>query len=244
VNQPGDAVEKAAAQEIELEETQRRTQQHPGRARAPAARVQRFGLERGVAVLFGKIIREPVFGLVQQVSFQASDRCIGHHLLVDRIVAPVGMAAVEQPQRPVGIALAVAQPAAEEAVAARELVGLETRRLQFFKNACAQGVAHTFVGVYAQHPVVACLADRELFLPAEAEPVLLHNLGIEAAGDVEGGVPTARVHYHDFGGPGTALQTGFESRGDVAGDENSRQARVHGAYCMQTLGDCSGFSRR
>ena len=209
MNQPGDAVEKAEAQEIKLEETQRRTEQHPGRARAPAARVQLFGLERGIAVLFGKVIREPVFGFVQQVTFQASDRCIGHHPLVDRIVAPVRVAAVEQPQRPVGIALAVPQPAAEEAVAARELVGLETRRPQFLEDACAQGVAHALVGIHAQHPVVACLADRELFLPAEAKPVLVHNLGIETAGDVEGGVLAARVHDHDFAGERAASQAGF-----------------------------------
>ena len=55
------------------------------------------------------------------------------------------------------------------------------------------------------------LRHGELFLLAVAEPVLVHDLGVEAAGDVERGVGAARVHEHDLVGEREAFEAGFGS---------------------------------
>ena len=68
----------------------------PRNARLFAARAQRLGLERGVAVLLGEVIGEALFGLMQQVAGEPADRAVGQYFLVDGVGAPVGVAAVEQ----------------------------------------------------------------------------------------------------------------------------------------------------
>src|SRR5918999_1403296 len=84
--------------------------------------------ERGVAVLALQIPREVVGGIVHEV---AGERAGGHrveHLLVHQIIAPARVQAVEEARAPVGVALAVREPAAEEAVSPRHAVHRRDRR--------------------------------------------------------------------------------------------------------------------
>ncbi len=179
--------------------------------------------ERGVAVLALEIGREVVGGIVQQVAFQRAGRDREQHLLVHQVVAPARVLAVEEARAPVGIALAVRQPAPEEAVAARHAVDGRNRRGESRADARRELGRDALVGVDAQHPVVLRLLDRELLLAAEAEPFLLHHARAAVARDLDRAVAARRIDEHDLVGEREALETGIEDGGGVAGDEDGRK---------------------
>ena len=62
------------------------------------------------------------------------------------------------------------------------------------------------VGIDAQHPVVLCLIDRELLLPAETEPFLLHDARAVARRDLVRRVARGGVDHQDFIGEAEALE--------------------------------------
>ena len=130
MNEARDAVEEAAAQDIETKESENRRHDQPGRGKTLAPRKQRLCLKRRVPVLLGKIGLERVARRMQQVAAQAAHLAIEEHVFVHRVFAPSRMAAIEQPQIPVRIALAMSQPFAEKTVSPRHFVRVELRVLQ------------------------------------------------------------------------------------------------------------------
>src|SRR2546426_8643794 len=101
------AVEKAEAEDVELEEAHHRRHQDVEQAGAAPELVCLARRERGVAVLPLEVPREVVRGVVQQAALQ---RAGGHgvqYFLVDQVVAPARVHAVEQARAPVGVALAI-----------------------------------------------------------------------------------------------------------------------------------------
>ena len=66
---------------------------------------------------------------MQQVAAQAAHISIEENVFVHRVFAPSRLAAIEQPQVPIGIALAVSQPFAKKTVSPRHFVRLELRML-------------------------------------------------------------------------------------------------------------------
>ncbi len=136
-------------------------------ARSPAG-VHRRRLQAGVAVLLVEVALERLGGRVHQVAAQASDRAVGKHVLVHRVLAPPRAPAIEQARVPVGIAFAVPQPAAEEAIAARH------RECRDGGRGCAQrGLdlpgelrRKALVRVETEHPVVTRLLPTAKFFCA------------------------------------------------------------------------------
>ena len=112
---------------------------------------------------------------MHQVALERARRHREQHFLVHQVVAPARVHAVEEARAPVGVALAVREPAAEEAVAPRHAVHRRDRRGERRLDRLRELGRDALVGVEAQHPVVARLLDRELLLAAEAEPFLLHH---------------------------------------------------------------------
>ena len=72
----------------------------------------------------------------------------------------------------------------------------------------------------ALSPAVAGLIDRELLLPAEAQPFLLHHARAAARGDVGRAVARGRVDDHDLVDERQALEALIEHGGGVARDED------------------------
>src|SRR5438034_11314730 len=116
------AVEKAEAEDVELEKAHHRRHQDVEEAGAAPELVRLARRERGVAVLPLEVRREVVRGVVQQVALQRAGRYGVQYFFVDQVVAPARVHAVEETRAPVGVALAVRQPPPEKAVAARHAV--------------------------------------------------------------------------------------------------------------------------
>ena len=129
-----------------------------------------LGLQRGVAVL----LRRGSARASRPNRAEGRPRAVATGAVVSTARAPSSSLqrawrAVEEPHVPVGIALAVREPAAEEAVAAGHRVdGAARARRSSATIAARSCVAHPLVGVEAQHPVVRGLRDRELLLLARS----------------------------------------------------------------------------
>ena len=80
-------------------------------------------------------------GVVHQVALERAGRDREQHLLVHEVVAPARVHAVEKARAPVGVALAVREPAAEEAVAPRHAVDRRHRRGERRSRSSAQARA-------------------------------------------------------------------------------------------------------
>src|SRR6266404_4880005 len=111
------AVEKAEAEDVELEKAHHRRHHEVEEAGAASELVRLARGERGVAVLPIEVRREVVRGVVHQVALQRAGRHGIQYFFVDQVVAPARVHAVEEARAPVGIALAVRQPPPEKAVA-------------------------------------------------------------------------------------------------------------------------------
>src|SRR3982750_3707080 len=126
--------------------------------------MQRIRLQRRIAILLCDVTLERLRRCVQQIPFESADWPLGDHALVYRIVAPPRAAPVEQAGNPVGVALAVRQPAAEKTVAARKRIrGMRwLARGEERADRLAQRRRQALVGVEAEHPVMARLLHCEL----------------------------------------------------------------------------------
>jgi heptosyltransferase-1 len=169
---------------------------------------------------------------VQQVAEQAAHRPRRNHLFVDGVFRPVRVAAVEEPQRPIWIPLAVAQPAVHEAVAARKLVGGKARRGELVPDALAQLVADPFIGVERQDPVVPGVGGGEALLCPITQPFLVNYARAVSLGNSDGIVGTARVHHDKLIGKGNARETSVKLACGVAGNNHRGQRFGHdGILC-------------
>ena len=191
MDQTRQSVEEAEPEEIELEETQQRREQDMSDACMPAPGDGILRRQRRIAVLLGEIAVERFGRVVQQVAFDPADLAIGYYLLMHGIVRPARMATVEQAQAPVGVALAMAQIAAHEAIAAGKPVGPAGWSGQRRFDALAQTLADALVGIDAEHPVVAGLFDSELLLRPETAPFSLNDARAQLLRFFDGTVGTA-----------------------------------------------------
>lgn len=179
--------------------------------------------EGGVAILFGEIVFHRFRGVVQQVATQGADLGVGQHLLVHHVVGPASQTSVEQAQAPVRIAFAMAQVAAEKAVASREAVGAPIRCIHRLQDRQTQFRTDAFVGINAQHPVVPRLRNSELFLRAETAPVGMDHSGSATLREFHAAVVATRVDDHDLIAKIEAGETGGQLCGCVAGNQNRRE---------------------
>src|SRR5512134_2988639 len=225
VQEARQAVEEAQAHDVELEEADhgREEEVHEGDVTTFLECLARG--ERGVAVLALEIGGEVVVGLVHQVALERAGRHREQHLLVHEVVAPARAQAVEKARAPVGVALAVGEPAAEEAVAPSHAVHRRRRRGERALDRLRELGRDALVGVEAQHPVVARLLDRELLLAAEAEPFLLHYARALALRELRSAIARRRIDDHDLVDEREAVEAWLEDRGGVARDEDGREWR-------------------
>src|SRR5213076_763902 len=111
-----------------------------------------------------------------------------------------------------GIAFAVAEPAAEEAVAVLEAVGVVAAARERLAHRAREPLGHALVHVQAQDPVVLRDGDRVLLLATEAQPLLLLHARAVALRDLDGLVGAARIDHEDLVGETDAR----EARADLA----------------------------
>ena len=209
-SRPGHAVEEAQPQDVELEEAHHRREQQVQHAGALAELVSLARGERGVAVLALEVGGEVVGRVVHQVAFERAGRDRVEHFLVHQVVAPARVHAVEEARAPVGIALAVREPAAEEAVAPRHAVDRRDRRRRARAGCSPRARRDALVGVEAEHPVVLRLLDGELLLAAEAEPFLLHHARAAPRRDLAVASVEAGIDHDDLVDEREALEAGIE----------------------------------
>ena len=119
----------ARAEEVEAQESDHRREHEARDGETLATGVHRFRLQARVAVLLGEIGVERFRRRVQQISRESADGTIGNDVFVHIIHAPACVTAIEQPQVPVRVPLAVCKPAAEEAIAARYCISVVLRGL-------------------------------------------------------------------------------------------------------------------
>src|SRR5476649_1842222 len=126
---------------------------------------------------------------------------------------------MEEAHGPVGIALAVAEPAAEEAVAARHAVGAIAAARERLSDRPREALAHALVRVEAKHPVVARDRDSVLLLPPEAELLLRLDARAMAQGDCHRVVVAARVDNENLVRKLRAREAGPDLGARVEGDD-------------------------
>src|SRR5581483_3517989 len=125
---------------------------------------------------------------------------------------PPASAAVEKPDEPVGVGVAVAQKAPEVVCdpwhrptgMAAELAGLQGLDLR------AQLVRDTLVGIQAENPVVSCIVHRELLLRAVPGPVALDHAGAERASNLTCAIRGMRVNDDDLVTEADRAQAGLD----------------------------------
>ena len=195
-----------------------------------AARVHRLRLQRRVAVLLRDVVVDRLRGRVQEIAVEAHDRPVGDDVLVHRVVGPARAAPVEQPHVPVRVALAVREPAAEEAVAPRDRVGRRRGHAVAERGAdrALERGRHALVGVEAQHPVVLRGRDREVLLRAEAAPRFLEHARAAAPRDFHGIIAAARVDHDRLRGERRRREARLEILRGVARDHHQRERQRAG----------------
>ena len=165
---------KPSLHEVEAHEARERRHDEPQRRDALAARVHRRGLQRRVAVLLRDVLVERFGRRVQQVAGEPRPPPRRRDVLVHGVVAPARVAAIEQAHVPVGIAFAVREPAAEEAVAARHRVGASAAASPAVASAArwprpAPGVTRSSASRHSTQSFAA-LRDREILLRRRIPP--------------------------------------------------------------------------
>src|SRR5882672_1154018 len=108
---------------------------------------QRFSLQTGIAVLLVQVLFQSLGRVMQEIAAQPEDRKDRDDFFVHRLVAPASVLAMEQAYAPVGITLAVSEPASQKSVAARHGVDEAARRLELGDDRIAQVFAKAFVRI-------------------------------------------------------------------------------------------------
>ena len=138
------------------------------------------------------------------------------------------MGAVEEAQRPVGIALAVREPATEEAIAPRHAIGVIAPRRHRLADRRGELLAHALVGVEAKHPVVAREAHGELLLAPEAQPFPGLDARAVTRRDLHRIVGAARVQHERLVGERSAREAGPELGAGIARDDGHGEGQSFG----------------
>ncbi len=220
---------KPSLDDVEADESRERRADEPHDARALAAGVHRLGLDRRVPVLLGDVGVERFGRRMQQVAGKARDRAVCSHVLMDGIVGPARMPAVEQAHDPIGVTFAVPQPAAEEAVAPRHRKrDGRRRRSERRTNRRAELRRDALVGIEAENPVVRRVRDREVLLRPESLPRLHDHARAAAAGDFHGIIAAARIDDDDLTGERRRREALRELSGRVARDHTEAQRKLGG----------------
>ena len=163
VREAGDAVEEAQLHHVEAEEArERRARRAARRSRARRARAAPPPAAScsGSASRCRRRAIRPTRAADRR---EGARRTVDDHVLVHRVVGPARAPPVEQAHVPVGIALAMREPAAEKAVAARECERGGRGAAASARESRAELRRHALVGVEAQHPIVRRVRHREFF---------------------------------------------------------------------------------
>src|SRR5262245_9271148 len=99
---------------------------------------------------------------MQEITAEFADGSVGNDMLVNRVVAPSCVRAVEKTHDPVGVALAMAQPSAKKAIASRHCECSVARVFQRIPYRRGELRRHSFIGIEAKDPVMACLRHCEV----------------------------------------------------------------------------------
>ncbi len=219
------AVEEAALEHEAAHEPPGGSRDQRGRAGSAAALPVGRGLQPRIAAHAREHVGVVAEAVVVDRPGQLAHLARRAHRLVHRDVVEARVAAVEQPQGPVGRPDAVAHLARADVGAPAQAPGhggiRERERLE-----CGDelGVDH-LVGVDHQHPVVGRELDRALLLAAEAEPVLALDARARGRGDGQGAVARARVDDQDLVAPGQRRQRAGEMALGVLGDHHRGELR-------------------
>ena len=157
---------------------------------------------------------------------------------VDGALFELRGAAAEEAQFRIRIVAAVADPAAEEKIAAGEEVrfmlwlALEQRA-----DFAGQFGADFFVGVEREHPVRRTFRDGGVFLRAEAFPVFAEEFRAEFTSNVRGAVGGAAVDDDDFVGPADAGEGARQVRFLIFRNDGDRECEWHGSCGSATLAE-------
>ena len=229
---PGDAVEEAQLAGSRTGRSAPAATARARSARALAARMHRFGLQGGVAVLLRHVAHRATRRTHAAGRPRGAHRPVGDDVLVHRVVGPARAPAIEKAQVPVGIAFAMRKPAAEKAVAARHRVGRGARvAAGRERGARCRGELRrqSLVGVEAQHPVVRAPAPTAKFFCA---PKPGHACSItrapRAARDFYGIIAAARIDDDDFVGERHRREAVRQLRGGIAGDDTKAKGERPG----------------
>ena len=153
-------------------------------ARSPRACIA-SRLQRRVAVLLRDVVVDRLGRRVQQVAGEPHDRPVGDDVLVHRIVGPARAPAVEQAHVPVRIAFAVREPAAEEAIAARERVRRRRRRARARTaraiDAASSGDTRSSASRHSTQSCAACATAKRFCGPKPSPSRCEHARAASAA---------------------------------------------------------------
>ena len=210
------AVEEATAEEVIVEESGRRVEQHVGskgwqRQGGTAAAPGLLGAQGAVTIHVCDVGGEGGVSVVDQVSFQAAGFAHKVHRLVNWPGLKLGRAAAKEAQLGVGIKAAKTHPPSQEKVAAGERVavqrGIVFQQLPDFPG---QFITERFVGIERQHPIARTLFEGGVFLRSKAFPLFEKEASAVAAGDLFGAIARARIKYDNLVRPRYAAQRARE----------------------------------
>lgn len=159
---------------------------------------------------------------MQQFAAQFSDRTFHLQRLVDLRAAPPGFSTLPQARLPVGIPVAMADPAAAKTGASRKTkrrvaAGMRERAT----NLVAQSGRNYFIRVEIQQPRLRGFAGGGIFLDAITFPRFAKNFRAELRGDFIRAISHVVVDDNDdFADPARdTVERAPDAPGFVAGDE-------------------------
>src|SRR5574343_868545 len=95
VDQPGQSIAEALADQVELDETNDGAEGDTSKRSTFAGLQRHLGGQRGVAILFGQVGGQGFCRIVQQVALQGADDPVGDNLFMHCIVRPAGLSAIK-----------------------------------------------------------------------------------------------------------------------------------------------------
>jgi hypothetical protein len=237
-------VEEAEAEEIVSEEGEGGADYDvvkEGQAGAASVAFVDDGLraEGAVAVEAFDVTLDGGVGVVDDVVVEGFGDAVEGDGLVDGAVSEaggggeVGGVATEEAQVGVRVEAAVANPAAEEEIAAAEEVGVGGWVAgEYGANLGLEFRGESFIGVEGEDPGAGALLDGEVFLTGEALPGLEEEFGFEGGGDFKGAVGGAGVDDDDLVGELNAGEGAGQIGLFVERDDGYGQLRRHDGYLI------------
>ena len=192
---------------------------------------QQGAAERAVPVHVLDVGFQRRVGVVDQVVIERGAHAVEGDGLVDGAIlelrrrGEVGGGAAEEAQFRIGIKAAVLDPAAEEEIAAAEVVGVGGRvRGQQVLDLSLELGAEFLIGVEREDPGSGALGDGGVLGYGEALPGFVEHLGVERAGDFDGAVGGGGVENDDLVGKLDAGQSAREIRLLILGDDGDGES--------------------